>query len=146
MPLLGTVGWERRLKSCCLAEWMMSGRRPYKKKPFLKQKEPRAQKNQICWHGRRWTYWSGIHCPQHPPPHVHISVLLEDAATASLAFGCFLPLHYILSSASALLLPWQKQITSSSVSKIQASVYGTGSLWQGKKALKNTGLPYSSCK
>lgn len=76
----------------------------------------------------------------------HIRVLLEDAATASLAFGCFLPLRYILSSASALLLSWWKQITSSSGSKIQALVYGTGSLWQGKKALKNTRLPYSSCK
>lgn len=137
MPLLGRVGLERRLKRCCLAERMVSGRRPYERKVISERERMKRPENQICWHGRRWRYWSGnncrgSHCPQHTPPHVHRSVLLEDTETVSLAFGCFLPLRYIPGSASVLPRPRQKQITSSG-SKIQVSDYSTERLQQGKK-------------
>lgn len=83
-------------------------------------------------------------------PCAQITVLLEDAATTSLASRCFLPLYYIPGSASALLLPWQEHINSSSGSKIPISVYSTESLWQAleskTKVLKNACLPYLSCK
>lgn len=127
--LLGTVGWGRRLKCSFLIS--LSGR-------WVAQDPTKPPSSETERTKRpEWTRGSGM-VGDGPTGQQQLQTTaltsrsqeeLEDAATASLAFGFLLSLHYIPGSTSALL-PWQKQVTFWQKHVCLSSSYLIVTFWQ----------------